>query len=349
MERVALQIEEPYEVLIGHGLLSELGERLLKVHRPCRTMLIADKTVYALYGKQAESALKSAGFSVYTFQFPAGEQSKTMDTCMRALSKMAQAEITRADLVLTLGGGVAGDLGGFAAAIYQRGIPFVQLPTTLLSAIDASVGGKTAVDLPEGKNLAGAFHQPSLILCDTATLDTLPNEIFMQGAAEIIKHGLLTNAAWLSEFAASPKANIDEIIRKNVEIKASFVLHDERDTSRRQMLNLGHTIGHALEKLSNYALSHGQAVAIGLVAELRAARKMGFGSVDERIAQKYISQCGLQTEYACDADAMLALAVRDKKRRGETINMIILTENGPQLKALSMDDFKRFAALGLQP
>ncbi len=171
----------------------------------------------------------------------------------------------------------------------------------------------------------------------------------MQGAAEIIKHGLLTNAAWLSEFAASPKANIDEIIRKNVEIKASFVLHDERDTSRRQMLNLGHTIGHALEKLSNYALSHGQAVAIGLVAELRAARKMGLGSADERIAQKYLTQCGLQTEYTCDSEALLALAVRDKKRRGKTINMIVLTENGPQLKALSVDDFKCFAALGMQP
>ncbi len=349
MERVVIQTETPYEMLIGRGLLSELGERLLKGHQPCKVMLIADETVYALYGKQTEASLNNVGFSVYAFQFPAGEQSKNMDTCTRALCKMAQAEITRSDLVVTIGGGVTGDLGGFAAAIYQRGLPFVQVPTTLLAAVDASVGGKTAVDLPEGKNLAGAFHQPALVLCDTALLDTLSDNIYKQGAAEIIKHGLLKNAAWLSRFAASPRVNIDEIIRKNVEIKASFVLHDERDTGRRQMLNFGHTISHALEKWSNYTLSHGEAVAIGLVAELRAARKMGLGSVDERVAQGYLSQCGLETECAFEVNAVLALAMHDKKRQGERFNIIALTKNGPRIEVLSTDDFKRYVMLGLQP
>ena len=348
MERVVIQTEAPYEVLIGRGLLSELGERLLKVHQPCKVILIADETVYALYGKRAEAALNNAGFSVSDFQFPAGEQSKNMDICTRALCKMAQAEITRSDLAVTLGGGVTGDLGGFAAAIYQRGLSFAQVPTTLLAAVDASVGGKTAVDLPEGKNLAGAFHQPVLVLCDTALLDTLPDDIYKQGAAEIIKHGLLTNAAWLSKFAASPRANIDEIIRKNVKIKASFVLHDEHDMGRRQMLNFGHTIGHALEKWCNYTLSHGEAVAIGLVAELRAARKMSLGSVDERMAHGYLSQCGLKTECVCDIETVLALAMHDKKRHGERFNIIALTEDGPRIEALSMNDFKRFVTLGLQ-
>ena len=195
MIRVQIDTDAPYEALVGKGLLAELGALIARVHAPCRSAVIADDTVAALYGEKATGALKKAGFSPALFAFPAGEEHKTLATFAQAQAFLIDMGLTRADIVVTLGGGVAGDLGGFAAATYQRGVPFVQAPTTLLCAVDASVGGKTAVDMPGGKNMVGAFHQPLLVACDTDTFRTLPESRVADGAAEALKHGLIADGA----------------------------------------------------------------------------------------------------------------------------------------------------------
>ena len=199
MKTVTVNASKSYDIKIGPGLLNSLGDEARKLGKAKKIALVSESNVYPLYGKQAESSLKDAGFEVFSFIFPAGEESKCSNTYLELLNFLADCKLTRTDLIVALGGGVVGDLAGFAAATYLRGIRFIQIPTTLLAAVDSSVGGKTAIDLPAGKNLVGAFWQPSLVLCDTDTLTSLPEDIFLDGCAEVIKYGILYNEAFSLE------------------------------------------------------------------------------------------------------------------------------------------------------
>lgn len=262
MNTVTVRASRQYDILIGQGLLPTLGAEAKKLGKAQKVCVISETTVYPLYGAVAEESLKSAGFSVVSYVFPAGEESKNGLIFLDLLNFLAENQLTRSDLIVALGGGVVGDLAGFAAASYLRGIRFIQVPTTLLAAVDSSVGGKTAIDLPAGKNLAGAFCQPSLVLCDTDTLNSLPLDIFRDGCAEVIKYGVLYDPklfAHLEEKGLS--FDREAVITRCVELKRDVVMEDEFDTGARMKLNLGHTVGHGVEAKSHFAISHGKAVA----------------------------------------------------------------------------------------
>ncbi|MBQ4369408.1 MAG: 3-dehydroquinate synthase [Oscillospiraceae bacterium] len=339
MTNVRINTEKPYDVMIGSGLLERCGELVSAVHTPCSAVLVSDSTVAPLYAEKARKSLEAAAFTVFTYIFPAGEESKNLSNFGEILSFMASCRLTRADIAVALGGGVTGDLTGFAAACYERGIPFVQMPTTLLSMVDASVGGKTAVDLPEGKNLAGAFHQPLLVVCDCDCLKTLPPERLSEGAAEMVKHALIADPSLLKPLAGGNILEHAELlVKRNVEIKRSFVVGDERDSGRRQLLNFGHTVGHAVEKLSGYTVSHGQAVAIGMVAALRGA-----GGADLEKIAALLEKLGLPTRCPYGAQEVYIAALGDKKRSGEYINYVVLESPGSaKTVRMSKPEFRAF-------
>lgn len=330
MKKVIVRASTEYAVLIGRGLLAQLGAETAKRIRPCKAAVITDTTVEALYAAQAEEALRAAGFCVCRFSYPAGEGSKHIGTLSDILEFLAEEEITRQDIIVALGGGVTGDMAGFAAAIYQRGIRFVQVPTTLLAAVDSSVGGKTAIDLKAGKNMAGAFYQPHLVLCDVDTLDTLPEEIFADGVAEILKYGVIGDAALFAKTAEGElRTHLEEIIETCVKMKRDIVMEDEFDTGLRQLLNLGHTLGHAIEKNSNFTLSHGHAVAIGMYLIARVAEKRGLAraGLAEAIRQALLRN-HLPVTTAYTAEEIAAGVRKDKKRRGGEISFVFPTEIG---------------------
>ena len=325
MRRVEVHASRNYDVLIGRGLLAEVGPRVAAVIPPCAAALIADDTVDALYGDRAAASLAAAGFDVRRFSFPHGEKHKNLHTLSDILEFMASQPLTRSDIVVALGGGVTGDMAGFAAAVYARGIRFVQIPTTLLAAVDSSVGGKTAVDLAAAKNMAGAFCQPSLVLIDTDILEALPPDLLSDGAAEVVKYGILADPALFERMRRGElTAGLEEIVRRCVAIKRDVVEQDEFDTGRRRLLNLGHTLGHALEELSGYALSHGRCVAIGTCMISRAAWKNGISETDlfPAVAQAFAA-CGLPTEAEFPPEEIARAALADKKRRGGTITLAV--------------------------
>lgn len=350
MQTVTIHTTPPYQAHVGSGLLHRAGELIAQVIGSRRCALVSDSNVAPLYAQRVCLSLQKAGFIVHTTVIPAGEQHKTLHTCGTLLSFFAECGLTRSDFVVALGGGVVGDMAGFAAAIYQRGIDFVQIPTTLLSACDASVGGKTAVDLPEGKNLAGAFHQPRLVLCDTDTFTTLPSAVFTEGIAEVIKHALIADRAFFSFLTAQDiGTNIAEIVRRNIEIKASVVAEDEREHGRRKILNFGHTLGHAVEKLSGYTTSHGEAVAIGMALVTRAAEKLSYsppGMFSQVSA--ILDHFALPTACSYSAPELFAAAAADKKRSGDSIDIVILKDLGTaDTLRLSMDEFRTFTEAAL--
>ena len=314
-----------YDVCIGRGLLDEAGELLQKVFpAPRRVCLAADDLVWSLWGPKAETALARAGYTVDVWRFPHGEQSKTPATALSLVEYLSSLPLTRTDCVVALGGGVAGDIAGFAAAVYLRGIPVVQLPTTLLAAVDSSVGGKTGVDLPAGKNLLGAFHQPSLVVCDPDILDTLPPAQLTDGCAEVIKYGVIGDRDFFFDLSEPISRHIEAVIARCVRMKRDIVAGDERDTGARQLLNLGHTIGHAVEKLADYALGHGSCVAIGMAAITRAAVRRGLcPEADLGALLAMLEQYGLPTACPYDGAALLPVIAGDKKRAGSAITLAV--------------------------
>lgn len=325
MHTISIQTGRPYEVLVGRGLLAGLGELTAQAcPLATRAALVSDDTVAMLYGEAAAAALAGAGLSVSRFAFPHGEENKTLSTYGRLLSFLARERLTRTDCIVALGGGVTGDLAGFAAATYLRGVDFVQAPTTLLAAVDASVGGKTAVDLPEGKNLVGAFHQPALVVCDTGTFATLPEEALACGMAELLKHGVIADEALFDSLAAGRPADLAAAVARSVEIKGQIVAGDERDNGTRQCLNLGHTAGHAVELLSGLTIPHGEAVAIGMALVARAAHATGRCAADvpARI-EAALARNGLPVRCPFDAHALAGAVLSDKKRRGDTVTLVI--------------------------
>lgn len=326
MRTIRVNVGSGYDVKVGGGLLSRCGEEIKKATGAQRVAVVTDSNVGPLYAERVMKSIEEAGCTAFLHTFEAGEPSKNMTNLAQILEFLAQSELGRGDCVTALGGGVTGDMAGFAAGCYLRGIKFVQLPTTLLAAVDSSVGGKTAVDLPQGKNLAGLFHQPSLVLCDTDTLATLPAERLADGVAEAVKTAILFDAELFALFEKgfSLERDAETVITRCVECKAGVVERDERESGERRLLNLGHTVGHAIELCSGYSITHGFAVAAGTAIIARAAEKLGWTTepVAERI-EKALAASGLPTDTEYSAEELARAAMNDKKRSGGTVTFIV--------------------------
>ncbi len=319
MTTVFIRASAQYAVKIGKGLLGTLGAEAAALGNVRRVCLVSDSNVFSLYGKTAQESLTGAGLDVVSFVFPAGEDSKNAETYLSLLRFLARSRLTRSDLLVALGGGVVGDLTGFAAATYLRGIRLVQAPTTLLAAVDSSVGGKTAIDLPEGKNLCGAFYQPSLVLCDTQTLSTLPPQVFRDGCAEVIKYAVAYDPELFDLLAAQGIAfDRETVIARCVRHKRNAVEQDEFDIGARKILNLGHTVGHAVEACSGYTVSHGCAVSVGIAAVAVAAH-----CADASRIIGCLERFGLPTVLPYPVDALCPYMCADKKCSGDSIELIL--------------------------
>ena len=344
MNTVTVRASKQYDILIGPGLLPTLGVEAEKLGKAKTVCIVSETTVWPLYGKTAADSLANAGFRVVSYVFPAGEESKNGITFLELLNFLAENKLTRSDLIVALGGGVVGDLAGFAAASYLRGIRFIQVPTTLLAAVDSSVGGKTAIDLPAGKNLAGAFCQPSLVLCDTDTLNSLPEDIFRDGCAEVIKYGILYDPVL---FAHLEETGLDfdreAVITRCVELKRDVVMEDEFDTGARMKLNLGHTIGHGVEARSEFTLSHGKSVAIGIAIVSRASH-----CPDTLRILSILETFGLPTGTDFPVDDIYTYTLSDKKRSGGTVSLIIPRTIGHcEIVPTPVENLKSFIEAGL--
>ncbi len=322
MMQVHVGASSPYEILIEKGLLDSAGEILRVGFGKARIALISDETVDRLYGDRVEASLSAAGFSVVRMPFAGGEENKTPGTVETLLLRLLKEEFTRSDLIVALGGGITGDVAGFAASVYLRGIRYVQIPTTLLAALDSSVGGKTGVNLCGYKNQIGAFHQPSLVLCDPNTFQTLSEEQYADGMAEAIKYGVAFDRSLFELIYASH--DITEVIRRCVQIKADVVAADEHDTGVRRLLNFGHTVGHAIEKLTEHEFTHGQAVAVGMIVATRSALRAGYCEEDflsDLIG--CITWHGLPNAVIATEDELISAMRSDKKRLGDEIALIL--------------------------
>ena len=325
MRSVTVAASSTYDIHIGEGLLSQVGSFITRMNGVEKVCIVSDTKVWPLYGHIVQNAVEKAGATVCSFVFPYGEESKNGATYLALLEHLASNRLTRTDLIVALGGGVVGDLAGFAAATFLRGIRLIQIPTTLLAAVDSSVGGKTAIDLPSGKNLAGAFYQPSFVLCDTTVLNSLPDDIFRDGCAEVIKYAVLYDDELflhLQEYGLG--FDREAVICRCVQLKRDAVVADEFDRGLRKKLNLGHTVGHAVESLSNYSVSHGSAVAIGTAIISRSAFSQGLLSGEQcRQIIQLLQSFGLPTETAFSARALYDAALSDKKRNGSHLDLIV--------------------------
>ena len=346
MKKFVVSTSIPYDIFIGKGILNQAGLLVRNALEPCKLCVVTDTNVNGLYSDILIKSLEDSGFTVSKVVFPAGEHSKSLSTYSNILESLADEGLTRSDGIVALGGGVCGDIAGFAAATYMRGIPYVQVPTTYLSAIDASIGGKTGINLLCGKNLAGAFWQPSLVLCDYGTFDTLKDIKLMDGISEAIKHAVVSDATLIPHII---NKNYEYVIERCVSIKKSVVEADERDTGLRQLLNFGHTVGHGIEKISSFSVSHGQAVAKGMIAESRASYKMGLTKTDitPELTEILESQ-GFDLTLPYAESDLYRYALMDKKISGDKINMVVPDSLGKcHLQKISLDELKAFIKLGL--
>ena len=326
MKKIRVNAGRPYDVVIGKGEINNLPSAINKLGKSGKIAVVTDRNVGGLYGEKITALL--GGKDVCYVEIESGEEHKSMNTVADILEKLAKNKLTRSDLIVALGGGIVGDVAGFAAACYLRGVDFVQVPTTLLAMVDSSVGGKTGVNLSAGKNLAGAFHQPRLVVCDEDFLATLPEEEFKNGMGEVIKYGCIADKNLLEKLS-SPGGGLEEIIARCVEIKADFVAKDEFDNGERQKLNFGHTLGHAIEKASGFAVPHGQAVGIGMRVICRWAEERGLtpkGCADaiEALTDKF----GMIKGENYRAEDLWNIAANDKKLKGKNISLVLLKELG---------------------
>ncbi len=322
-----------YDILIDRGLLARLPA-LLAEHCPAAGYaVISDSHVGPRYGERVVAGLLNAGQAAALLTFPAGEWNKTRETWSALSDRLLDTHVGRDGALIALGGGVVGDMAGFVAATYLRGIPYVQVPTSLLAMIDSSIGGKTGVDVPQGKNLLGAFHQPRLVVADLDTLATLPQPQLASGMAEAVKHGVVADADYFAVLERDGQAalagepgTLERIVTRSVAIKSEVVAADERETGRRAILNFGHTIGHAIEATSGYSLLHGEAVAIGMALESQLAEQAGIAEpgMAARVA-RLLSQLSLPLELpdSVTVDALLAAMRHDKKSRDGALRLAL--------------------------
>lgn len=331
MKELIVNTGRSYPIKIERGLLNQAGSIIRTVSSAARAAIVTDSNIAPLYAERLRSSLEAEGFAVSVFVFEAGEEQKRLSTVAQMYDHFLEHSLSRTDLVVALGGGVTGDMAGFAAATYLRGIDFVQIPTSLLAQVDSSVGGKTGVDVEAGKNLVGAFWQPLLVLIDPDTLDTLPTRYFADGMAEVIKYGCIQSASLFKKVAAGKASQqIEEVIYECVDIKRRVVENDERDTGERMLLNFGHTMGHALEKRYQYqTLSHGEAVGIGMVMMSTASERQGLteSGCAGRIAEA-LKAYGLPVSDPTPLQELAAAASTDKKNAGNVIRLVLLKEIG---------------------
>jgi 3-dehydroquinate synthase len=344
--------ERSYDIIIGRGQLASLGQRLVALRPGCKAAIVSDETVVRHHLAATESALAASGIATTTVTVPPGEGSKSFPMLERVCEALISARIERADVVVALGGGVIGDLAGLAAALVRRGLDYVQVPTTLLAQVDSSVGGKTAIDSVHGKNLIGAFHQPVLVVADTALLDTLPLRQFRAGYAEIVKYGLIGDAAffawleanWRELFAGG--AAREHAIAVSCRMKAAIVAHDERETGERALLNLGHTFGHAFEAAAGFSdrLLHGEAIALGMALAFAFSAQRGLlpWSEAERVG-RHLATVGLPVHVSSvpgglpDADRLMQLIAQDKKVKRGKLTFILARGIGASFIAPDVD------------
>ncbi len=349
MTTVHIKATREYDVFIERGLIKSVGEYAARFVKPMKAVLIAGTNAYSYYGETVEKSLKDAGFTVLTFVHETGEGAKSIETYGKIMNFLCDNRVSRSDIVLALGGGVTGDLAGFVAATYLRGVKYIQIPTTLLAAVDSSVGGKTAINLNSGKNQAGCFYQPCAVLCDPDTLKTLAPEDYRCGVAETIKYGVLGDAEF---FAFLEKNDIhdveEEVIAHCVKMKRDIVLNDEFDRGERQKLNLGHSIGHACEKCSGFKLHHGDAVATGMAIIMRAAVKKGLcpESEYERVVN-LLKRYNLPTSTDYSAEELFLGAKADKKIENGKIHLIVPRKAGEcDMVPVDIDGIKEWIIQG---
>lgn len=325
------------EILIDNGIIDNTAKLCLEVFSPSRVHIVTDENVAPLYLQKIE---KQFSIPVTHTVLQAGEEYKRLETIQLIYTDLINAGITRKDLIIALGGGVIGDMTGFAAATFQRGVALCQIPTTLLAQVDSSVGGKTAVDLEQGKNLVGAFYQPRLVIIDTDVLKSLPEAIFIDGMAEVVKYGCIQNAKIL-DMVSKPdyKQNISDIVYECVKIKRDVVEVDEHDTGLRMILNFGHTIGHAIEKLGNYTkFGHGSAVSMGMVSAMKLSDKMGNDNSLTDYLKDILEKIGLPTSLPYDNEQIFNALLSDKKKMGDTMNFIIVrTMGSAEIEQIQID------------
>lgn len=344
-----------YDVHVGLGILDKVGQLVRASAGGNVAAIISDSNVAELYASRVGASLEEAGYAVSTVVFPAGEQNKRFSTLETLLEGLAQAELSRDDVVVALGGGVTGDMAGLAAALYLRGIKVAQVPTSLLAMVDSSVGGKTAVDLEAGKNLAGAFFQPHVVAADVECLHSLSRELFVDSCGEVIKHGVLADPALFEALCSHPLSSQDmddvelaRIVARNVEIKRDVVDADETERGLRQTLNLGHTLGHAIEAASDYQLGHGSSVAAGLCCVARASELLGWA--DKGLSRHIEQLClahGLPVDTDLVHDEVLRYATHDKKRHGQTVNLVVPKRIGKvEIRTVSLDELSEVIRLG---
>lgn len=327
MKTLTVHTSKEYDVLIGKGLLDRAGDEVQKRLHPAKAVIVTDSNVGPLYAAAVKRSLQAQGIQAAVFTFPAGEAQKRLSTISEMYEVFAAAGLTRGDLAVALGGGVTGDMCGFASATYLRGIPFVQIPTSLLAQVDSSVGGKTGVDLEVGKNLVGAFWQPSLVLCDTGTLSTLPQRYFSDGMAEAIKAGCIKDKNLFARMETEDVHGfLEDMIARCIDIKRQVVENDEKEQGERMLLNFGHTLGHAIERLYHYeGIAHGEAVAIGMVRAALAGEKAGLTQPGtaariQKVAEKF--SLPTETDFSCEELAKAAFT--DKKRSANGVNFVLL-------------------------
>ena len=346
MKTVHVHTGRPYDIFIERGIIDLCGEYVKKLSKAEKVVVVTDTNVAPHYKWRVLNSLEQQDLRVQSFIYPAGEQSKHLGTISDIYKLLADFHMTRKDIIVALGGGVCGDMAGFAAATYLRGIDFIQIPTSLLAQVDSSVGGKTGVDLPQGKNLVGAFHQPIAVLIDPDTLNTLPDNFVSDGMAEVIKYGCIKDAAFfdlLESEDVQPK--IEEVIETCVSIKRDVVSRDEREAGERMLLNFGHTLGHSIEKIYNFTgITHGMAVAIGMIliaraGELHGVTKAGTADRIVKICEKY----HLPTSDAAGFAQMAQEAQGDKKTSGSKINLVLLRTIGESfILSLPLEDLEDF-------
>lgn len=348
MKKLSVKSVRSYEIHIERGIIKKCGEIIKPLARGGKAMIISDSNVFPIYGDVVSSSLKESGFEVYSHIFPAGEKSKKLSTIAQMYDSLADNGFSRRDFIVALGGGVTGDMAGFAASTYQRGIDFVQIPTSLLSQVDSSVGSKTGVDIEQGKNLVGSFWSPSVVIIDPDTLNTLTPEFLADGMAEVIKYGCIKSLPLFEKLENQNAADIiEEIIYDCVSIKRDVVERDEHEAGERMLLNFGHTLGHSIEKAYGYTgITHGQAVGIGMVLMTRASESAGItepGSTKriEELLKKYKLPVSDPTSLKTLTDGALG----DKKASGDSINVVVLNKIGDsftkKLKKAELYDFCR--------
>ena len=348
MKEICVKTSDSYKIYIGENILPSAGDIIKKTVSICKILIICDDNVFPLYNKALKDSLLKTGYEVREFVIKAGEQSKNFSVAEDIINYLAENNFTRTDIIVALGGGVVGDISGFCAAIYFRGIKFVQIPTTFLAAIDSSVGGKTGINLFAGKNLVGAFHQPAAVITDCKLFSTLSKQVFAQGVAEGIKYGVIKDENLFNDFV-NGISNICETVYHCVDIKREIVEKDEFDHADRQLLNFGHTIGHAVEKCSGFKISHGEGVAIGMNIAAKIAYKEGLSDVDlsENI-KKACLKFGLPVTCNFNSDELSKAALSDKKRTGEYINLILPIKIGNCIiKKYQKNQLKKLIESGL--